>query len=77
MEFYKFRNTYMAIDLSVNKIIQCEFSNKNKSVATYTDDSITYHVINKSLTSKKITEAEFMEQFSKAVEFFHNKTPFA
>lgn len=74
MKYFKLFNEYYAIDELKNKVFRCRNLLLICRIELYPIgylDFIDHPLI------QEITAAEFQEQFSKVVEFFHNETPFA
>ena len=77
MKYFKFDDTYIAINELTDQILQCVNTPTNKTAAVYTDKESAKHFLNKSLAVEEITASEFQNNFSVAVYFLHTETPFA
>jgi len=78
MKYYKdSAKTYHAIDKTKNQVFTVYTGASGSFNLEYWNNSKMDVVIEAKDDLIKISAAEFQEQFSKAVEFFHNETPFA
>lgn len=75
MVYIQKKETAFAIDKPNNTVWEVRNLNQCKTISKLPASKLLLELIGRD--SKLITEAEFQNQFSEGVEYFHNQTPFA
>jgi hypothetical protein len=74
MIYIKKRETFYAVDLLNRYVYEVRNIPANRTINKQKATPMLLELIKRDAQS--ITEAEFQEQFSGVVEYFHNETPF-